>query len=465
MFKTRLICLGAALALTACSTDPVSPDTSDSEDITAVGSCNYENLFSSTPECKWYSGTAWTVESASADCLDGPFGAPGTWVEDADCEVDPTLGSCIVTPDDGMDYTLVVGGDDPGGCAAGAMACTAFAGGTFEASTNCVGYDRAPMSGEAAEKTVFQWPTLTCRTALDGEPEGQTDGQVCTWNLISASTEEGRNYVDYGDCGIVHTNRPYYPLDPWQVPPTDDARLDDAEWLAESDWVQSQVRSSACVCCHSEDATPNGPSRWSVDAGPLWVDTMSDEALVLFAGHTNSSVLGAFDPADNNGFDRVNSALPTTNVDRMWAFFQGELGRRGVTDAYISGLPDVGGPLLLHQAYAPEACGGGEGIDANGLLIWNGGSARYLYVLEVGAMNPGMPPNLDLPDGTLWRADVLFDVPAFEPGVAYGTLPEGALQRAPAQGTPEVLRSGSQYYLYVLRDIAIPIARCLFTAQ
>ena len=181
------------------------------------------------------------------------------------------------------------------------MACTAFAGGTFEASTNCVGYDKAPMSGEAAEKTVFQWPTLTCRTALDGGPEGQTDGQVCTWNLISASTEEGRNYVDYGDCGIVHTNRPYYPLDPWQVPPTNDARLDDAEWLAESDWVQSQVRSSACVCCHSEDATPNGPSRWSVDASPLWVDTMSDEALFLFAGHTNSSVLGASDPADNNG--------------------------------------------------------------------------------------------------------------------------------------------------------------------
>jgi hypothetical protein len=80
-------------------------------------------------------------------------------------------------------------------------------------------------------------------------------------------------------------------------------------------------------------------------------------------------------------------------------------------------------------------------------------------------MNPGMPPNLDLQDGTLWRADVLFDVPAFEPGVAYGTLPEGALQRAPAQGTPEVLRSGSQYYLYALRDIAIPIAGCLFMAQ
>ena len=65
----------------------------------------------------------------------------------------------------------------------------------------------------------------------------------------------------------------------------------------------------------------------------------------------------------------------------------------------------------------------GEGIDSNGLLIWNGGSARYLYVLEVGSMNPGLPPNLDLPDATLWHADVFFDVPAFESGVAYGALP------------------------------------------
>ena len=38
-------------------------------------------------------------------------------------------------------------------------------------------------------------------------------------------------------------------------------------------------------------------------------------------------------------------------------------------------------------------------------------------------MNPGLPPNLDLPDATLWHADVFFDVPAFESGVAYGALP------------------------------------------
>jgi hypothetical protein len=305
---------------------------------------------------------------------------------------------------------------------------------------------------------------LTCKPALEGEPEGATDGLVCTWNLISGSTEEGRLYVDYGDCSVIHTNRPYYPLAPWNIPPTEDPRLEDADWLAESDWVQAQVRSSACVCCHSEDATPDGPSRWSVDAGPLWVDTMSDEAVVLFAGHTDSSVLGAFDPADNNGFDRIHSALPTTDVDRMLGFFQGELERRGVTQSYIDGLSDVGGPLLIQLAYEPVACGESEGVDADGKLVWNGGDARYLYVLEAGSVNPGLPPNLDIPEGTLWRADVPHDVSAFASGVVYGDVPEAGLQRVPAEGAAPALESGKSYYLHVLRDVAIPIARCLFIA-
>ena len=52
---------------------------------------------------------------------------------------------------------------------------------------------------------------------------------------------------------------------------------------------------------------------------------MSDTAISLFAGYVDSSALGAFDPADNNGFDRINSALPTTDVPRMIAFFQQEV--------------------------------------------------------------------------------------------------------------------------------------------
>ncbi|HIF94851.1 MAG TPA: hypothetical protein EYQ60_17255 [Myxococcales bacterium] len=89
-------------------------------------------------------------------------------------------------------------------------------------------------------------------------------------------------------------------------------------------------------------------------------------------------------------------------------------------------------------------------------------SARYLYVLSADADNPGLPPNLDLPDGTLWRADVLYDVDPFASGVAYGVLPAGALQRHPKSVAPLDLVSGQQYYLYVLRDVVLPLARCLF---
>ena len=101
-------------------------------------------------------------------------------------------------------------------------------------------------------------------------------------------------------------------------------------------------------------------------------------------------------------------------------------------------------------------------MDDDGNLIWTGGEARYLYVLSADAANPGLPPNLDLPDGTQWRADVLYDVDPFPSGVAYGVLPVGALQRHPESGDPAGLVSGQQYYLYVLRDVVLPIARCLF---
>ncbi len=456
----RGFCLNLLLIAAACQFT-VTGNRGD-EATPAVGACYYVNPFSSNEECKLYSGVAWTSQSATDDCLKGPLGSPGEWVEEPACNLESALGSCLVTPDDGLDYVLSIGGEEARQCSAGAMACTAFAGGVIEAGENCRGYDTSPMSTDSAASTVFQWPTKTCKPALEGEPPGQTDGEVCTWNLISGSTEEGRRYVDYGDCSVVHTNRPYYPLPPWQVPPVSDPRLEDASWLREAKWVKSQVRSSACICCHSEDAAPRGPSRWSVDAGPLWVDTMSDEAIVLFAGHTDSSVLGAFDPADNNGFNREESAMPTTDVDRMLGFFLGEIERRGIGESYIRDLPDVGGPLLRQQAYTPEACEEGEGIDAEGRLIWKGGPARYLYVLEADAKNPGLPPNFDMPDGLVWRVDVPHYEAPFVPPLVYGEVPASATQRFPERGTAPTLISGASYYLYVLRDVAIPISRCLF---
>ena len=468
MTRTALISWVAIALCSTCFYACNSSETVSSGASAAVGKCSYQNLFSGLPECKEYSGSAWTEAAAETDCGTGGGSAPafGTWSANSACVVNPTLGSCPVIPPDGKEYVIQIGGSDQRDCIASAHACTAFLRGTFVASDNCAGYSQAPqppMSDDGSETTVFQWPTLSCVEPLPGEPAGATDGEVCTWNLISGSTEEGRSYADYGSCEIVYTNRPYYALPPWEEPPAEDPRYDDPAWLAESDWVASQVRSSACSCCHS-DAAPLGPARWSIDTGPGWIATMSEEGLALFAGHTDSSTLGAFDPADNNGFDRVNSAMPTTDVTRMLAFFQGELEHRSVTDTYLDSLPDIGGPLILQRDFVPGACGAGEGMDLAGNLTWTGGEARYLYVLSPDSDNPGLPPNLDLPAGTVWRADVLYDVAAFPSGVAYGVLPVGALQRYPESGAPAALVSGQEYYLYVLRDVVIPLARCLFQA-
>jgi hypothetical protein len=110
----------------------------------------------------------------------------------------------------------------------------------------------------------------------------------------------------------------------------------------------------------------------------------------------------------------------------------------------------------------PQACAADVGIDASGKLVWKGGGARYLYVLEASASNPGVPPNLDEPSGTVWLVDVPSSAPAFASGLAYGSPASGMRQRIPSQGAPPALVPGQTYYLYVLRDIAQPIARCLF---
>ena len=103
----------------------------------------------------------------------------------------------------------------------------------------------------------------------------------------------------------------------------------------------------------------------------------------------------------------------------------------------------------------------GERIDSNGLLIWNGGSARYLYVLEVGSMNPGLPPNLDLPEATLWHADVFFDVPAFESGVAYGALPNSKAPFSARQHRElqrSCVRAGNTIWKYCAISLSLSLA-------
>ncbi|WP_437574238.1 proteinase inhibitor [Sorangium sp. So ce887] len=311
---------------------------------------------------------------------------------------------------------------------------------------------------------VFQWPEQACVDPMAGEPAGQSDGKVCTFGAISGCTEPGRLFTDYASCEPVLTQRPYWPAPPSDYKtPSDDPRLSDPQWLGELAWVTEQTEACGCVCCHSEEAAPAaGPSNWYIEAGPVWTDSFYPAGLALVAGWVSSDALGAYPADQNNGFSRDVAGLPTTDSARMVAFFEGELQRRGFTKEDFADQTPFGGPLYQQSLYAPSECAAGEGVDAAGKITWTGGDARYVYVLSADAENPGAPPNLDLPEGTLWRLDVPSSGEPVKSGIAYGEVPPDTKQGYPADGSPEELVPGTKYYLYVWADVAIPITRCLF---
>ena len=422
------------------------------------GHCVYQNPFSKSEECREYIGAGWTATTADADCTDVE-GTPAS----GPCEYPSTLGACVLPGEPDAYLRLVFPGSDAAQCQATQTGCEVFAGGTFTPSPLC----EDPNPPADPDANVFQWPTLECRAPLGGEPPGMSEGgEVCTWTMISGCTEPGRKFAEYGTCEPVLTQRPYYPAPPAPAPAQPDLRLEDPVYAAEQAWVTEQVEACACVCCHQTTITPMGAAIWDIEGEGNWINTFSPFGLAFAGGYLDSSLLGAYPAADNNGFDRTATGLPTTDVARMQAFFAAELEYRGMTPEDFAGSDPV--PKIFHDQaiYEPGLCGADQGVDADGTLRWTGGAARYVYVLDPDAANPGVPPNLDLPDGTLWRLDVPSDATAVASGsVHYGELGQNLTQGFPEVGTPTPLQAGQNYYLYVLADIGVPITRCLFTAK
>ncbi|MCB9741653.1 MAG: proteinase inhibitor [Alphaproteobacteria bacterium] len=440
------------ILLAACSPE-LDPNATE-----AIAHCTYINPFPDAPECREYLGSAWTDDRIVADCAEPMRGTdPGMLVWGEGCDTSSILGQCFIDEGTVEAVTLSFPGEPGDSCDGLQMGC-GFAGGEYAPAAACGGED--PPSGGGPYFTPFE---QVCMDPLPGEPAGEgPDGQVCTWSAISASTEEGRSYADYADCDAVLTQRPYYgyTVDPDTAP--DDPRYEDAAWMAEYDWVTAQVEASACVCCHTESIAPEGPSGWYIDSPGLWTDALDDEAMAMMAGWIDSSSFGAFDPADNNGFSRDQTGTPTTDPARMEAFWAGELARRGKVESDFVGVDPFGGPLAAQAEYRPSLCQGEASVDVDGRITWMGGRARYLYVAELGTANVGVPPNRDLPEGTMWRVDAVDGSEPFPSGVVFGALPEGGAQVYPEAANPAPLVSGQRYYLTVLYDIAQPLARCLF---
>jgi len=315
---------------------------------------------------------------------------------------------------------------------------------------------------DALERTFIP-PYTSCVEPAAGETGRGKDGRICTNVAISGATEAGRYFPDYASCDVVITQRPFWSRPPAAESKPDDPRLLDSAYLAELGWVKQQIEATGCVCCHDSQSLGKQAGQWDIRLGPLWLDSLSDSGLALFAGLADSSVLGAYPAADNNGFERDQTGIPSTDGPRMQKFMFEELARRGITQDQARAVPPFGGPIYQNRVVKPTPCEPGEGVFDDGSVRWQGGPARYVYVMNKDSENPGVPPNLDLPEGTLFRLDVLPSAAPVASGVGYGSTPQGSFQAFPVRSAAEPLVRGQTYHLSVLRDVGLPVANCLFT--
>jgi hypothetical protein len=316
----------------------------------------------------------------------------------------------------------------------------------------------------AARPGVFIPPFKDCRAPLPGEVGTEADGKVCTHVSISGCTEGGKYFPDYASCDVVRTQRPFWPEAPAAQPDPADPRLNDAAFMRELAFATEQVEACACTCCHDARQNQGQTGQWDIRNGPIWLDTLSDSGLALFAGYADSSSLGAYPSADNHGFDRKRTGIPSNDSERMLAFLRAELTRRGISEADARSVPPFGGPIYANRVKKPDLCSElGHGVDAKLQVQFGAGQARYVYVLADASENPGVPPDLDTPQGTLWRLDVLASQPALASGLMYGSTPAGSFQVVPERGSAPALERGKRYQLVVLRDVGLPVTSCLFT--
>lgn len=440
-----LLCLGLAAACAPQNTSGELP-----EDV--AGSCNYTNRFSRGVECRDYLGP-WTSVSAQADCTD----QRGTFTTSERCNTQEALGWCILNKSSTTPTRISFTGGD---CATNKRGCEVFGGGEFLAEGKCSG---GGDNSEDRLEAPFPEPALSCVDPKDGDAPGAGEGgKVCQWITMQGCTEPGRNWEDYGSCDVPRQQRPYYPVPVAENAERADERLQDPAYAAELTWVKQELSACSCFCCHS-NKSPQGPGNWYLEQPGNFVNGMFDTGIAQGAGIIDSTVLGNIPAPQNNGFSRLPSVFPSTNPTRMLAFFQNEFRHRGLREEDFSSIKKYG-PLTEQWEFTPQACANGEGVDANGVVTWQGGSARLVYVLEAGSRNPLVPPNLDTPVGTVWRLDAKdATVKLLKSGITYGAAPEGSIQKFPEAGTAPTLIPGTSYLLYVAADYVTPITRCLFT--
>lgn len=340
-------------------------------------------------------------------------------------------------------------------------------------------YEIAPPSAElraVLDEHPFIYPERVCVPAasLSTLPEGATvetneagEAVVCVWDLFSGAAPEGVRWNEVTTCDAAFTQGPPWFAAPERVYESPDAVSADPAWAEEASWVQGQIESTGCACCHASSIGSGNTSGFDFTAPAVWTDSMTNPQLAMAAGWFQElDQFGYVEPSENHGFDRRSTLFPTTDPARMQAFFADEFDRRGGTDGDKDDAAARFDALFGSLSTEPAACVEPyEGL-IGGLITWNGeDTARQVYVLELGADTPAFPPNLDLPAGTLWALYVDNEGAPIESGtLSVGDLPVGAEQRIPADGSAPALVVGETYRLVTKVDIMLSRPMdCTFT--
>ena len=326
-------------------------------------------------------------------------------------------------------------------------------------------------------ETPWHWPEEVCIDIEDIEVEipeetqlsETADGrlELCVNDFVTANVPEGFGFTDLLSCNHVYTQGPPWFAKPERVYESEDSLLDDPAYVEEANWVADQVLTSGCACCHSSGSGSDNVSGFDSHAPGVWTDTMENFQLAMFAGFIeDSKKFGHYDPADNHGFDRSVAMYASTDTDRMTDFFISEFERRGGTQEDIDEAQRRFDSQFGRFDQDPTECiDPFEGL-IDGKLTWNGDGARQIDIMETDAKAPTYPPNLHLPEGTIWAVFLDVDGTPMESGtVSPGVLPEGAKQYWPIDDSEvPVLESGKTYKLFVTPDAILPwLTNCTFT--
>ena len=340
-------------------------------------------------------------------------------------------------------------------------------------------YSIDPPQG-VVQSTLNESPYLYPEQICEPIPEGvelppgavtkvDDSGQelLCVWRSVVGTVPEGYTFTELADCDEAFTQAPSWFVEPTQRYVSDPSLLKDAAFQAELEWVQSQVESSGCACCHASSVNSGNTSGFDVNAPAVWTDTLETYQVAMLSGRLADHILfGALEADVNHGFSREMTMFPSTDPERMVAFFNAEFERRNGTvededegqaafDTFFNRLEEPFGDCVTPW----------QGL-VDGRVTWDGDDeVRQFYVLKTDAKTPGFPPNRDQPEGTVWAIYVKPDQAPIPSGtIELGTVPEGAYQAVPADGSPPALIPGETYRLFATPDFQlIRSIRCTIT--